>query len=112
MRVHRLRANPVQCDKVPGQRSGHGSDVDRAGRSAVPEVGERQVEEVDDDEQLGEPEVRADPQVQETEEKEVRRDVVGADVGGCIDVHGIFRIERVGVDELQEKDDNPVLSCQ
>lgn len=55
--------------------------MDSARGRAVAEVGEAQVEKVDDEQQLGEPEVATDPQVDEAEEQQVRGDVVGADVG-------------------------------
>lgn len=109
MRIHGSRAYPVKCNEVPGQRPSHGADVDGARRRRVPEVRERQVEEVDDDEQLGKPEVAAHPEMQEAEEEQVRRDVVGADVGGCVHVDGVFGVERPGVDELEEEDDDPVV---
>ena len=44
------------------------------------EVGQREVEEIDDEQELGEPEVGADPEVDEAEEQEVVGNVVGADV--------------------------------
>lgn len=80
--MQRHGADPVQGDEVPGQRAGDGPHVDGARGGAVAEVGEAEVEEVDDEQQLGEPEVRAHPEVDEAEEKQVRGDVVRADVGG------------------------------
>ena len=105
--MHRAGTNPVQRDKVPGQRTCYGAHVDGTRRGAVAEVGEGEVEEVDDDEQLGEPEVGADPEVDEAEEEEVGGDVVGSDVGGGGNVDGVARVEGVGVDELEEHDENP-----
>lgn len=80
--VQRHGANPVQRDEVPRQRASNRADVDGARCGAVAEVREAEVEEVDDEQQLGEPEVGAHPEVDEAEEKQIGRDVVGADVGG------------------------------
>lgn len=73
------------------------------------EVGEREVEEVHDEKQFGEPEVRADPEVEEAEEQEVGRDVVGANVGRGVHVDCIAGIKGVGIDELEEEDDDPMM---
>lgn len=108
--MHSTRTNPVQGDKVPCQGTRDGANVDGAGRGAVAEVGKGQVEEVDDDEELGEPEVRADPEVQEAEEEKVGRDIVGANVCGRADVDGVGRVKGPGVDELEEHDDDPTFN--
>ena len=105
--MHGAGSHPVQRNKVPCQRAGDGTDVDRAWGGAVAEVGEGEVEEVDDDEQLGEPEVGAHPEVDEAEEEEVGGDVMGADVRGGGDVDGVAGVEGVGVDELEEEDEDP-----
>lgn len=46
----------------------------------------------------------------EAEEQQVRGDVVRADVGGGDEVGGVAGPERVGVDELQDEEHDPV-SC-
>jgi len=74
----------------------------------VSEIREGQVEEVDEKEELGEPEVVADPEVNEAEEEEVVGDVVRANVCGGSDVDCVFGIEGPGVDELEGKKDYPV----
>ena len=67
--VQRHGADPVQGDEVPGQRAGDGAHVDGARGGAVAEVGEAEVEEVDDEQQLGEPEVGTHPEVDEAEQQ-------------------------------------------
>lgn len=67
--IERHGADPVQRDEVPRQRARDRADVDGARGGAVAEVGEAEVEEVDDEQQLGDPEVRAHPEVDEAEEE-------------------------------------------
>jgi hypothetical protein len=105
--MHGASPDPVKGDKVPGEGPRDGADVDGPRGGAVAEVGKGEVEEVDDDEQLGEPEVGADPEVEEAEEEQVGGDVVGADVGGGSDVDGVAGVQGVGVDELEEEDEDP-----
>jgi hypothetical protein len=99
-RVERNRANPIQRDEVPRQRASDSSNMDRARRGTVAEVREAQVEEVDDQQQLGEPEVRPHPEVDEAEEQQVGGDVVRADVRGCDQIRGVGGPQRIGVDQL------------
>lgn len=106
--MHSHSTRPVQGDEVPGQRTANSADVDEARRGRVAEVGKRQIEEIDYEQQLSEPKVRAHPQMDEAEEEEVVRDKVGADVGGGGDVDGVGGVEGVGVDELQDEEDEPV----
>jgi hypothetical protein len=73
----------------------------------VTEVGKGQVEEVDDQKKLAQPEVRPDPEVEEAEQQQVRCNVVGANVGRGSGVDGVCAPERAGVDELQDEEDDP-----
>lgn len=57
------------------------------------EVCKGQIEEIDDYQEEREPEVAADPEVYEAEEKQVVGDIVSADVGGGVDIDGIFEVE-------------------
>ena len=74
-------ANPVQGNKVPSQGTSNRANVDRSRCCGVAEVGKGQVEEVDDQEKLAQPEVGPDPEVDETEQQQVRCNIVGANVG-------------------------------
>lgn len=76
MCVYRDGADPVQSGEVPGYGAGNGADVHQAGSGRVPEVGQREVEEVQDYEEEGWPEEGAGPEVEEGEEEEVGEDVV------------------------------------
>ncbi|KAJ8106087.1 hypothetical protein OPT61_g9774 [Boeremia exigua] len=97
-RVESHSADPVQGDEVPSQRARNRADVDGARGGRVAEVRKAQVEEVDDEQQLGEPEVAAHPQVDEAEEQQVGGDVVRADVCGGDEVGLVRRPEGPGVD--------------
>lgn len=55
--MHHDGAVPVDGHKSPGQRARHGRGMDGAGVLVVAEVQRRQVEEVDDEDQLGPAEV-------------------------------------------------------
>lgn len=107
-RVECHSADPVERDEIPRQRARHSTDVDGARGGAVAEVGEAQVEEVDDEQQLGDPKVAAHPEMDEAEEQEIGRDVVRADVGGGDEVSLVRRPQRPGIDELEGEDDDPV----
>jgi hypothetical protein len=60
-------ADPVQGNKVPGQRARNRADVNGSRCCGVAEVGKGQVEEVDDKKKLAQPVVGPDPEVDETE---------------------------------------------
>ena len=57
MCVHHNRAAPVQSHKIPCQRSAYNRYVDEAWGNAVAEIGRAEVEKIDDEKQLREPEV-------------------------------------------------------
>lgn len=98
---------PVQGGKIPGQRTTHRADVNEARCSAMAEIGSGKVEEVDDDEQLGEPEVAAHPEMHEAEEEEVVGDEVAADVCGSGGEDSIGCVECVRVVELEDEENDP-----
>lgn len=106
-RVHSHSADPVQRDEVPGQGTRNGADVDEARGGAVAEVGEAEIEEVDDEEEERQPVVRAHPQVDKAEEQQVGGDVVGADVGCSDEVGLVGGPEGVGVDKLEGEENDP-----
>ena len=71
------------------------------------EVGGREVEEVDDDEEQRQPKVRSHPQVDEAEQQQVRRHKVRAHVGGRGDVDGVARVQVPVVADLEDEEDKP-----
>lgn len=90
------------------QRTRNNRDVDESGGARVSEVGSGKVEEVDDDQQLSEPEVGSDPEVDEAEEEEVAGDEVGAYIGGSVHVNLILRVQVPAVADLENVQDNHV----
>lgn len=99
---------PVKCSKVPSEGTADGGNVDMPRGGGVAEVGKAKVEEVDDEQQLGEPKVAADPEVDEAEEEEVVCYKVRANVGSSIDVDGVGGVEGPRVAELQDEEGDPV----
>lgn len=108
MLVDSNSANPVKGDEVPSQRSADSSNVDETGSSAVAEVCQGQIGEVDHEEQLGKPEVRAHPEVDEAEEEQIVGDVVAAYVASGGDVSAVGGVERPCVDELKDEEGESV----
>jgi hypothetical protein len=65
---------------------------------------------MEDEDDLGAPEVITGPEEDPDEEEEIVKDEVGSDVGGCRDQHIVLREEVVDVAELGEKEEYPVPS--
>lgn len=98
---------PVQSNECPGQGSGDSWEVDKAGRGRVAEVERRQVEEVDDQDQLSPNEVGSDKEHDESEMEEVVEDEVAAN-GRCgLDMVGVGREQVPDVASLEHKEHNP-----
>jgi hypothetical protein len=108
MRGNRPRTNPVQRHEVPSQRARDGANMDQPRRRAMPEVRKAQIEKVHNKHEFGDPKVAARPEMDEAEEQQIRRDVVGADVGGGRHVDAVGGVEGPCVDELEDEQDDPV----
>lgn len=100
---------PEQGDKSPSQRSGDDRYLDQEHRRAVVKVQRREVEEVDDQHQLGDPEVRPHPQQDERRLQHVVDDEVAADVGGLPDPVGVVGEEVPDVADLEDQEHEPVV---
>ena len=74
----------------------------------MPEVQARQVEEVDHQQELCEPEAATDPEHDEAEGEQVIEDEVAADVGGGEDELGRAAVEEHDVAELLDEEPDPV----
>jgi hypothetical protein len=101
-------ANSEQENVVECQGTGNNGDMDESGSSRVLEVLGREVEEVDDEQHLSEPEVAAAPEVDETEEEKVVEDEVRANIGGSLDVDLVLRVQVPAVSNLQDEQDDHV----
>ena len=67
IRMHGQRTAPVQRDKVPRKRAAQRANMDPAGTIAMAKVGERQVEKVEDEQKLCEPEVAPHKEIDKAE---------------------------------------------
>ena len=105
--IKRNSTVPVQRNESPGQWSGDDWEMDKAWGGWVAEVERRQVEEVDDQDDLGPDEVGAHEEHDEGKLKEVVEDEVGADGGGGIDVVGVAGEEVPDVSNLEGEENNP-----
>jgi hypothetical protein len=103
---HHDGAVPVDGDKGPGQRRGDNGPVDEAGVGVVAEVKEGQVEEVDDENDLGPGEVGADEEHHEGEVQEVVEDEVTSDAGGSLNIFGVLAEEVADVADLEDPKDD------
>lgn len=106
-RVKGDRANPIQRDEIPRQRPSNRANMNRPRRRAVAEVREAQIEEIDDQKQLGEPKVASHPEVDEAEEQEIGGYVVRAGVGSGDEVGAVTGPERPRINQLQNEEYNP-----
>jgi hypothetical protein len=104
-------ANSEQEDVVECQGTGNNGNVDESRGSRVLEVLGREVEEVDDEQHLSEPEVAAAPEVDETEEEKVVEDEVRANISGSLDINLVLRVQVPAVANLQDEQDDHVNGC-
>lgn len=105
--INQSSANPIKRHKIPCQRPRKRANVNQSRSSAVAEIRDAKIEEIDDDEQFGEPKVVPYPKVDEAEEEEIGGDVVSADVGCCGYVDCVCGVERPGVDQLEHEENDP-----
>ena len=100
-------AIPVDGHKGPGQGSRHDGRVDEARVRVVAEVERGEVEEVEDEDDLGPVEVRADEEHDKGEVEEVVHDEVASHAGGGVDVGGVGREEVGNVAALEDEEHDP-----
>ena len=98
---------PVQGNESPGQWPGDDWEVDKAWSGWVTEVQARQVEEVDDQDDLGPDEVAADEEHNEGELEEVVEDEVGSDGGGRVDVVSVGGEQVPDITDLEDEQEDP-----
>lgn len=99
---------PVESDESPGQRSRDDGQVDKAWVCWMAEVKGRQIEEVDNQEQLCPPEVRTYEEHDEAELEKVAEDEVGAHTRCSSDEIGVLGEQMPDVADLEDEEDNPV----
>lgn len=106
MRVDRHCADPVERHEGECERQGEHGGVQQLRVLGEAEVGERQVEPVEHDEQQGPPEEAAHPQVDEADAEQVVEDEGVRELGGRGDELG-GRVEVVEVGDLEDEGDDP-----
>jgi len=99
---------PVQGNKRPCQWSRNDRDVNESWVGVVAEVKGRQVEEVENQDQLRPNIVATHEQHHECKVEEVADDKVTSYTGGCVDIVGIGGEEGPDISDLQDEEDNPV----
>lgn len=94
---------PVDCDKSPCQRTGSYRSVDEARIRVVAEVERREIEEVENENNLGPVEMRSDKEHDKGEVKQIVCDEVASHAGGGMDNVGVAREEVTGIASLKDK---------
>jgi hypothetical protein len=108
MRVrHHDGTIPVDGHKGPSQRRRHDGRMDEAWVGVVAEVQERQVEEVEHQEELGPVKVGSDKEHDEAEMEQVVQDEVAANAGGGVNDIAVGREEVADVTCLENEKDDP-----
>lgn len=105
--IHSNGSIPVQGDKVPGQGSSDGGDVDRTRVCIVAEVERGQVEEINDGDHLGPDKVAADEEHGPAELQEVVEDEVGSHARGGLDMVAVLGEEVPHVTDLGKEEGEP-----
>lgn len=98
---------PVQSNESPSQRSSNGRDMDSTSIGVVAEVEGRQVEEIDDQDNLRPEEVSPNKQHYPGELQEIVEDEVASDTGRSLDVVAILGEEVPDVCELGDEESEP-----
>lgn len=101
---------PVNRDERPRERPGDDGLVDEPRIRRVAEVKRGQVDEVEDDEQLGPAEERADEDHDEGEVEEVVDDEVAPHGARRVHAFHVAREEVGDVSSLKDEEDEPVSS--
>jgi hypothetical protein len=99
---------PVDGNKSPGQRSRNNGRVDKSGVGVVTEVERGKIDEVENQDNLGPVEVRADKEHDKGEVEEVVEDEMASDAGGSVNDVRVTREEMSDVASLEDEEDNPV----
>lgn len=89
MGIHHRRAVPEQSDIRKGQRHRHHGAMDEQGRPVVAVIQHGEVEKVEYEHQLGNPEARSHPQQDEAGLQDVVDDEMTSHVGRRLDPLGI-----------------------
>jgi len=101
-------AIPEDGNKDPGQRSRDNRHMHKARLGRVPEVEHDKVEEVDNKQQLGQPEVTANPQHNPAKLNQVEEDEVAANTSCSSNEIRIGREQMSYIANLEDPEDDPI----
>lgn len=104
---HHDSSIPVDCDERPGQRPRDGGQVDEAGIRVVAEVERREVDEVDDEDNLGPDKVAVDKEQDPRGVEHVVGNEMASHRTGSIDRLDLGREEVGNVSDLEDEDCEP-----
>jgi len=98
--THHSGPVPEESDKSPRQRPGYRWSMYEVGARRMTEVEHSQVEEVQDEHELANPEQASDPQKDECELEDVIEDEVTSDIGSSSNVSCVGREEVPDISDL------------
>lgn len=104
---HHDGAVPVNGHKRPCQRACSNRNVNEARDGVVAEIQRAEVEEVENQYDLGDVEVRVHKEHYECKVKQVVEDEVAADTSSCGNDVGTAGEERCDVSKLEDEENNP-----
>lgn len=104
---HHDGAIPVNGDECPGKRPRDGRAVDEARVGIVAKIERREVDEVENEDELGPVEVGADKEHDKGKVEEVVEDEVVADAGGSVGALDVAGEEVADIANLQDEEANP-----
>lgn len=107
---HHDGAVPVDGNKVPCERAGYDSLVDEASVGRVAEVERGQVEEVDNDQNLGPSKVASHEEHDESEMEQVVEDEVASHGASSVQLLDVAGEQVEDVATLQDEQHNPIYS--
>jgi len=108
MRVDRNRTIPVQCNKSPCKWTRYNGNVDESWMCVVAEIKGGQVEEVDNQDDLGPDKMPADEEHDKRKLQEVIEDEVASNPSSRLNMVTVLREEVPQVSDLKEEDSEPV----
>lgn len=108
MRAHHCSPTPEQRDEVPSQWSRNDRYVDQVRSSWVAEVKRGQVEEIEHEHQLSDPEVASNPEEEESRLEYIVDDEMASDVGRSGNPFGVVGKQMPDVTDLKNKKRNPM----
>jgi len=99
---------PIESNEGPCQWSRHNRDMDESWVSAVAEIEGRQVDKVDDQDELSPKELGADKEHDKSELQEVVENKVASNTSSCIDIVGVGGKQVPDITDLEKEKGDPI----